>query len=76
MDIHAKGAICGLSLENDAADVYQAMLEGICYETRMNLELLEQAGIVIDSLRATGGTLSAASSPSPTYSISTRSPSP
>lgn len=55
MDIHAKGAICGLSLENDAADVYQAMLEGICYETRMNLELLEQAGIVIDSLRATGG---------------------
>lgn len=55
MDIHAKGAICGLSLENDAADVYQAMLEGICYEMRMNLELLEQAGIVIDGLRATGG---------------------
>ena len=55
MDMNAKGAICGLSLENDAADVYQAMLEGICYEMRMNLELLEQAGIVIDSLRATGG---------------------
>ena len=55
MDMGAKGAICGLSVENDAADVYQAMLEGICYEMRMNLELLEQAGIVIEGLRATGG---------------------
>ena len=55
MDINAKGAICGLSVENDAADVYQAMLEGICYEMRMNLDLLEQAGIVIQGLRATGG---------------------
>ena len=55
MDTGAKGAVCGLSLENDAADVYRSLLEGVAYETRVNLELLEAAGIRVDSLRATGG---------------------
>ncbi len=51
----AKGAICGLSVENTAAEVYRGMLEGIAYETRVNMERLEEAGIRIDSLRTTGG---------------------
>lgn len=55
MDTAAKGAICGLSLENDAADVYRSLLEGVAYETRINLDRLEEAGIRVESLRATGG---------------------
>ena len=51
MDTGAKGAVCGLSLENDAADVYRSLLEGVAYETRVNLELLEAAGIRVDRLR-------------------------
>lgn len=55
MDTEAKGLIAGLSLENDAADVYRSLLEGVAYETRLNLEVLKAAGIRVDSLRATGG---------------------
>ena len=55
MDTGAKGLIAGLSLENDAADVYRSLLEGVAYETRVNLELLEAAGIHVDGMRATGG---------------------
>ncbi len=55
MDTQAKGAIYGLSLENDRADVYRSLLEGVAYETRVNLELLQRAGIRVESLRATGG---------------------
>ncbi len=55
MDPQAKGAICGLSLANDAADLYRGCLEGVAYEMRVNFDLLEKAGIQISSLRATGG---------------------
>jgi len=55
MDSSAKGAIIGLSLEHDERDVYRALLEGIAYESRVNLKRLEQAGVYIESIRATGG---------------------
>jgi xylulokinase len=33
----------------------QGLLEGVAYEMRLNLHLLGQAGLAVDSLRATGG---------------------
>lgn len=55
MDEKSKGVIVGLTLEHSTSDLYRAMMEGIVYEMRLNLEKLQQAGIYIKKLRATGG---------------------
>lgn len=55
MDSGAKGAVVGLLLEHDERDLYRALLEGVAYESRVNLERLAQSGVSIGSIRATGG---------------------
>ena len=55
MDAHAKGAILGLTLTTDKADLIKGMLDGITYEMRLNLDCLEESGVKIRSLRAIGG---------------------
>lgn len=45
----------GLTIEHTTSDVYKAMMEGVAYEMRLNLETLKEAGICPTSLRATGG---------------------
>ena len=55
MDPRSKGAIMGLTLETTASQYYRALMEGITYEMRYNLECLETAGISVESLRAVGG---------------------
>jgi len=55
MDADAKGAFVGLSLATTKAQMYQAILEGIAYEMRLNVEMLNKAGIVIQDLTASGG---------------------
>lgn len=55
MDQGSKGAIVGLTVENTQQDIYLACLEGVCYEMRLNLERLQDAGINVQVLRATGG---------------------
>jgi xylulokinase len=54
-DPDSRGAMVGLTLEYTAADIYKALQEGICYESKLNLELLAGAGIKIQSLRIVGG---------------------
>mgnify|MGYP004654167891 CR=1 FL=1 len=55
MDNDASGAIIGLRLEHGFHDVYQSLLEGVCYEMRLCLDILRDAGITVSSMRATGG---------------------
>lgn len=55
MDIDAKGAILGLSLDTTAEEIYRALMEGVTYEMLLNLERLQEAGVYITELRATGG---------------------
>lgn len=55
LDPHAKGAILGLALDTDRPRLVKALLEGTCYEIDLNVRALEQAGVPIDRLRATGG---------------------
>ncbi len=55
MDPGAKGVISGLTIEHSLSDVYKAVLEGVAYEMRVNLEKLREAGIAITRLHATGG---------------------
>jgi sugar (pentulose or hexulose) kinase len=54
-DMHAKGVLMGLTLETTKTDIVKAILEGVTFEMKLNVELLEQAGIPIRSMRITGG---------------------
>jgi xylulokinase len=45
----------GLSLDTQRSDIVKALLDGICYEVRLNLESMSSAGIEISALRSIGG---------------------
>jgi len=55
MDNNAKGAMVGLSIDTTSIQIYQALMEAVVYEMLLNIERLEEAGIIIDTLYATGG---------------------
>ena len=54
-DTKTKGAIYGLRLSTKRAEILRALLEGVAYEMRLNLELLHNSGYKINELRAVGG---------------------
>ena len=54
-DTASKGAFLGMTFATGKADIAKAILEGITFELRVNLDLLRSAGVTIDSLRAIGG---------------------
>jgi xylulokinase len=55
LDTSSKGAVLGLTFATGRAEIAKAILEGLCFELRANLELLRGAGIAIDCLHAVGG---------------------
>jgi len=55
MDEGSKGAFVGMTVGTNEADLYQAVMEGIAYEMRVNLERAREAGLDIQELHATGG---------------------
>ncbi len=55
MDAQARGAVVGITLGSDRKSFIKALLEGACLDLRLNLESLEQAGVEVGRLRATGG---------------------
>ena len=55
MDTNSSGAILGLSLNTSKAELIKAVLEGISFEMKYNLSLLEEIGISVNELRAIGG---------------------
>jgi len=55
MDTNARGAVFGLRFDTDSQALYRAMLEGVTYEMKYNMERLKNAGIHIKELRAAGG---------------------
>jgi xylulokinase len=54
-DTSTKGAILGLRLSTHRTEFLRALLEGVAFEMRLNLEILESSGYRIDELRAVGG---------------------
>ena len=54
-DTASKAAILGLTFATTRADLAKAILEGLTFELRLNLELLKVGGVQIDVLRAIGG---------------------
>ncbi|MHC4433553.1 MAG: FGGY-family carbohydrate kinase [Planctomycetota bacterium] len=55
LDTTSRGAILGMSFATTQADIAKAILEGLTFELRVNLDLLRSAGIDISELRAVGG---------------------
>ncbi len=50
-----KGAILGLDLSTKRGEVLKALMEGLAFEIKLNLEILEKAGYKINKLTAIGG---------------------
>ncbi len=55
LDTRSRGAILGISLTTTRAALAKAILEGLTFELRLNLDLLRESGIAIDTLSAVGG---------------------
>jgi xylulokinase len=54
-DTASKGAILGLTFATDKTELTKAVLEGLTFELRLNLDLLKAGGVAIEELRAIGG---------------------
>lgn len=52
---NATGTILGITLRTKREDIIKGMFEGITFDLRLNIEKMEQTGIKINTLRATGG---------------------
>ena len=54
-DTASKGAILGLTFGTNKTDLAKAILEGLTFELRVNLDLLKEGQVAINELRAIGG---------------------
>jgi xylulokinase len=54
-DPEARGLIAGLSLAHTRGDLVRAVHEGLGYAVRRDVEAFSAAGVVIDTIRASGG---------------------
>ena len=55
MDTKSTGAILGLSVNTDNNTLYQAMMEGVAFENKVNIDCLCESGVEIERLTACGG---------------------
>lgn len=55
LDTTSRGAILGLSFATTQAEIAKAILEGLTFELRINIDLLRDTGVDISELRAVGG---------------------
>jgi xylulokinase len=55
MDSDSKGAILGLDLSTSRGQIIKGILDSVTYETKLSLDAMETAGIVLRELRAVGG---------------------
>jgi len=54
-DAKVPGAVLGLRLTTKRGEVLRALLEGVALEMRLNVDILEQAGLHVREFRAIGG---------------------
>ncbi len=54
-DTETAGAVLGLRLASSRGQILRALLEGVAFEIRLNLEILERAGAPVRQLLASGG---------------------
>ena len=54
-DISVRGAVFGLDLSTTRSELMKALLEGVAFEIRLNLDILRQSGYAVRELRLIGG---------------------
>lgn len=54
-DTNARGVFFGLSTSHTKAHMTRALIEGVCFALRDNLEIVKKAGVAIKEIRVTGG---------------------
>jgi len=55
LDAMARGGWIGLTAKHTRADVIRALLEGVSYSQKDCLDIIEQMGVQVDSVRVSGG---------------------
>ncbi|HSW51079.1 MAG TPA: FGGY-family carbohydrate kinase, partial [Bryobacteraceae bacterium] len=55
LDSTARGGWVGITAKHTRADMIRALLEGVCYSQRDCLDIIDQMGAAIDSVRLSGG---------------------
>lgn len=51
----ARGIILGIALGHKRSDIIRAVLEGVCFEVKKNVEIFQELGSIIQEMRVTGG---------------------
>ncbi|HOX76017.1 MAG TPA: FGGY-family carbohydrate kinase [Bacteroidales bacterium] len=54
-DVSVKGAIMGMDLSVKRGEILKALLEGVAFEIKLNLDILKRSGYEIKELRLIGG---------------------
>jgi xylulokinase len=54
-DISVKGAIFGLDLSTTRGEILKALLEGVAFEVKLNLDIIQRSGYEVNELRVIGG---------------------
>ncbi len=55
LDASARGGWIGLTAKHTRADLIRAVLEGVAYSQKDCLDIIEQVGVSVDSVRLSGG---------------------
>jgi xylulokinase len=55
LDASARGGWIGLTAKHRRADLIRSLLEGVSYSQKDCLDIVEQIGVPVDSVRASGG---------------------
>jgi len=55
LDATARGGWIGLTASHTRADLVRALIEGVCYSQRDCLQIIEELGVGVSSVRASGG---------------------
>ncbi len=55
LDSNSRGALVGLTVDTTKQDISKAVLDSTNFEMKLNIELMNEAGLGIEELRAIGG---------------------
>ena len=54
-DVSVKGAVTGLDISTTREEILKALLEGVAFEIKLNLDILKESGNEVKELRVIGG---------------------
>ena len=54
-DVNSRGAILGLKLTTGRKEIVKALIEGTTFEMKLNMSILRDSGVPVESIRSTGG---------------------